>query len=223
MFSYIFMKLLENRPESYDRRVERVSGGHIRAVKESIASKIDSGCNVLEIGCGTGELAAMMAARGARVHAIDASEKMIAEARKRVEAEKLEDRVDVRVLPVADMDQLEAEAFDAVVATLVLSELNPDELRYALKHAVRVLRPGGRVLFADEVVPRTAGRRLAYQAVRLPMLVATYLVSSSKTRPLENLPASLRELGMEILEEERSLGDAFALVVARKPDKEVPA
>ncbi len=217
MFSYVFMKLLENRPETYDRRVERISGGHIRAIKQRIAEQVRPGDRVLELGCGTGELAAMMADRGALVLATDASEIMVEEARRRVAENKLDHQIKVRRLPVADLDELDGEGYDAVVATLVLSELNPDELRYALKHAVRVLRPGGRVLFADEVVPRTWGRRLAYQAVRLPMLMATYLVSSSKTRPLEDLPGALEALGLEMIEEERSLGDAFALVVARKP------
>ncbi len=225
MFSYVFMKLLEGRPESYDRRVERVSGGHIRAIKEQIVDAIDPGTHVLEVGCGTGELATMIAARGATVLAFDASEKMVAEARDRMAREGLEEKVTVQSMAVTAMDRLDAASFDAVVATLVLSELTRDEERYALRHAVRVLRPGGRLLLADEVVPRTTGRRLAYQAVRLPVLAVTYLVSTSSTRPLENLPETLRHLGLEVLQEERSLGDAFALVVARKPqqDKEVEA
>ncbi len=219
MFSYVFMKLLEGRPETYDRRVERVAGGHIRAVKEQIANLVHPGDQVLEIGCGTGELAVMMARRGAKVTAFDASEQMVRAARTRMVREKLEDRVTLEPLEVSGMDRLESATYDVVVSTLVLSELSPDEQRYAIKHAARVLRAGGHIAFADEVRPRTTWQRLRYQAVRFPMLAVTYLVSRSSTRPLEDLSGQLSNAGLEVTREERSLGDAFALVVACKPQE----
>jgi len=52
-----------------------------------------SGKTVLEIGCGDGRLTFRYAARAARVHAIDPSEKKIAKARRKLPA-ALQDRVE---------------------------------------------------------------------------------------------------------------------------------
>ena len=65
MFSYVFMKILEGRPRSYDRRMDELSRGRVRAMKQAVASEIPPGTHVLELGCGTGELAVLICARGA--------------------------------------------------------------------------------------------------------------------------------------------------------------
>ena len=62
MFSYVFMKILEGRPRSYDRRMDELSRGRVRAMKQAVAGEIPSGAHVLEVGCGTGELAALICA-----------------------------------------------------------------------------------------------------------------------------------------------------------------
>ncbi|MBU0515019.1 MAG: class I SAM-dependent methyltransferase [Proteobacteria bacterium] len=220
MFSYVFMKILEMRPGSYDARMDRVSKGRVRAVKEAVAGEILAGGHVLEIGCGTGELAAMMIQRGATVDGFDLSPAMLAVAGKRIEDEGLGGRFSVRPLGVDGMDRLPDRAYDAVVATLVLSELSDDERRFAIKHAARVLKPGGRLVVADEVAARSMSRRLFQALIRLPLMALTYLVSRALTRPLRNLTNEVAAAGLVVAKEARSHGDAFALVVARRPGEE---
>jgi len=99
-----------------------------------------------------------------------------------------------------------------VVSTLVFSELTSDERGYALKHAARILKPGGHLVIADEVVPRKAAARILQWAVRAPMLAASYLVSRASTRPIKDLAGELAQAGFRIDKENRSHGDAFALV-----------
>jgi len=212
VFSYIFMKILEGRPRSYDRRMDKASRGRVRAIKEAVAAEVPQGARVLEIGCGTGELAAMMIGRGATVDGFDASPTMVEVAHERITAEGLEGNLTVRQMGVDGMDGLQASVYDAVVSTLVFSELNEDERRYALKHAVRVLKPGGLIVIADEVVPRKAARRILHSVVRAPMLAMTYLVSGTSTRPIPELSGELAKAGFQIDKEVRSHGDAFALV-----------
>jgi demethylmenaquinone methyltransferase/2-methoxy-6-polyprenyl-1,4-benzoquinol methylase len=212
VFSYVFMKILEGRPRSYDRRMEKASRGRVRAIKEAVAEEVPRGARVLEIGCGTGELASMMVERGSTVDAFDTSPAMIEVVRERIAGKGLGDRLTVRQMGVDGMDGLPSSQYDAVVSTLVFSELTEDERRYALKHSARLLKPGGLFVIADEVVPRTAVGKILHSVVRIPMLVATYLVSRASTRPIADLSGELAEAGFRIEKETRSQGDAFALV-----------
>jgi demethylmenaquinone methyltransferase/2-methoxy-6-polyprenyl-1,4-benzoquinol methylase len=220
VFSYIFMKILERRPRSYDQRMDRASRGRVRQAKQAVASAVPENSRVLEIGCGTGELASLLVARGCTVLGFDLSGPMVQAARERIEREDLKGKFEVRQMGVEGMDRLEAESFDAAVSTLVLTELTDDERRYTLKHAHRVLKPEGLLVVADEVVPRTHGRRILHRLFRAPLHAATYLVTRASTRPLKDLPSDLESAGFCVEKEIRNHGDAFALVTTRKPGGE---
>jgi len=217
VFSYVFMKILEMRPGSYDARMDRASKGRVRAAKEAVAAEIPPGSHVLEMGCGTGELAAMMIGRGATVDGFDLSPSMLAVAEKRIVDEGLTGRLSVRPMGVDGLDRLPDRTYDSVVATLVLSELSDDERRFAIKNAARVLKPGGRLVVADEVIPRGKVRRILQALLRWPVLALTYVVARASTRPLNNLTGEVAAAGLVVDKEIRSHGDAFALVVARWP------
>ena len=214
------MKILEHRPPSYDRQIDKVSRGRVRAIKQAVATEISPGTHVLEIGCGTGELAAVLASRGATVEGFDLSPAMVKMALERIEALNLRDRLSVRHMGVDGMDALPALNYTAVVSTLVFSELTDGERRFALEHAFRVLKPGGRLVIADEVFPRTKGRRILHALARAPLLVLTYLVSHTSTRPLADLSGEIVAAGFIIEKEVRSQGDALAFLVARRSDDE---
>lgn len=185
-----------------------------------VIPEVPEGAQVLEIGCGTGELAEMLIARGATVTGFDSSREMLDVARNRIAAKGLEDKLDIQQMGVEAMDDLQASSFDAVVSTLVLTELSDDERRFALKHSSRVLRPGGVIIIADEVVPRKVIQRLFQTLVRIPMLALTYLVSRTSTHPIEDLPAELKTAGFTIRKEIHSQGDSFALIVGSLPENQ---
>lgn len=214
------MKILEGRPLSYDRRMDKISRGQVKRVKEMVIPEVPEGAQVLEIGCGTGELAEMLIARGATVTGFDSSREMLDAARNRIAAKGLEDKLDIQQMGVEAMDGLQASSFDAVVSTLVFTELSDDERRFALKHSSRVLRPGGVIIIADEVVPRKVIQRLFQTLVRIPMLALTYLVSHTSTHPIEDLPAELKTAGFTIKKEIRSQSDSFALIVGSLPENQ---
>jgi len=223
VFSYVFMKILETRPRSYDRRMDRVSRGRVHAIKQAVAAEVSAGMHVLEIGCGTGELAGLLCSRGATVEGFDRSLSMVAMARKRIAAEGVAGRLTVSQMGVEGMDRLPERTYEAVVSTLVFSELTEDEMRFALKHALRALRPGGLLVVADECVPRSPGRRFLHALGRAPMVAATYVLSGATTRPIRDLRGELAKAGYEVDKEARSHSDAFVLLVAHRPAEEVTA
>ena len=212
------MKILESRPRVYDRRIDVVSRGRVGRMKKAVASRIPKNALVLEIGCGTGELAVMMAGRGAIIHGFDSNLSMVEAAGKRITAEGLTDSLTVWPMGVDGLNGLPDETYEAVVSTLVFSEFSDDERLYAFKHIHRVLRPNGFFILADEVRPQTAGGRLVHGLARAPLAALTALVSGSLTRPLIRPREEIAAAGFSISEEMHNFGGALVVFVARRPD-----
>jgi SAM-dependent methyltransferase len=96
---------------------------------------------VLDLGCGVGDQAAALAARGARVVAVDLSEELLAEARSRGLA-----GVELRLLDLRSLPDL------AVVADGIWSSLTPayfPDLPRVLASWARHLAPGGWIALTE--------------------------------------------------------------------------
>jgi SAM-dependent methyltransferase len=100
------------------------------------AAGVGPGTRLLDVGCGSGELCALAAERGAAVAGIDAAEGMLAIARRRVRDGDLRAGA-IETLPWADA------SFDVVTAINALQFA--DDFVDALREAARVVRPGGLV------------------------------------------------------------------------------
>jgi 2-polyprenyl-3-methyl-5-hydroxy-6-metoxy-1,4-benzoquinol methylase len=195
----VFMKWLETSPKDYDRGIQLLTLGKIQSIKERIAHRyVHRGMRVLEIGCGTGTLAVMMAARGAEVTGIDASPAMLAEAERKVDGEGLGERLTLKYMDAALIgERFPAASFDLIVATLVFSELPPDEQRFVLEACKKLLAPGGRLLIADEVMSDGALRRLLFYVVRLPLTLLTWLLTRTTTTALRGFESLLGQTGFQ--------------------------
>lgn len=99
--------------------------------------------DVVEVGCGSGQVSALLAGHGAKVTGIDLSPAMIEEARKRF-PELHFDVGDLRTL----LRPASADGWGAVVAWYSLVHFAPAELGEVVAGLVRPLRPGGWLLFA---------------------------------------------------------------------------
>ena len=100
------------------------------------------GQRALEVGCGTGVFLEAAATTGADIVALDLSADLLAQARARVHADGK-----VRLsLGNAEQMPFRDRSFDAAYGSSILNHLNIDA---ALAEIHRVLRPGGRIVFAE--------------------------------------------------------------------------
>lgn len=219
MSSYVFMKLLETRASRYDLGMGLLSLGRIDGVYAAVARRVPEGAEVLDVGCGTGGVTRHLLKRGCAVTGVDRSAQMLAVAeRKLTAAAATGDRLRLQTTNVIQLDRAFPDAsFDCVVCCLVLSELTRPERRYALGEFCRLVRPGGTVVLADEVAPRSRSRRVLYTLTRAPMAALTYAVTQTTTRHTDDLSAALADHGLDAIETETVQGETFQIAVGRKP------
>jgi demethylmenaquinone methyltransferase/2-methoxy-6-polyprenyl-1,4-benzoquinol methylase len=113
--------------------------------RATVAAVVRPGDRVLDLCCGTGDLALAAQRAGGRVTGLDFSERMLERARRK-SAEIDWVRGDALALPFAD------GAFDA--ATVGFGVRNLDDLEGGLAELRRVLRAGGRLAILEITRPR---------------------------------------------------------------------
>ena len=119
--------------------------------------RVKPGTRVLDLGCGVGRWSRLLASRGAIVTGVDLSPTMIAQARRRAEAEGLADRCRFEV---QDLAELAVQGpFDLILGVTVLQHiLDPALLRRAIAAVRALLAPDGRVVLL-EVAPNATVNR----------------------------------------------------------------
>jgi len=143
---------------------------------------VPPGCRAaLEVGCGSGAFARMLAGRAATVLAVDLSPGMVRLARGRLAACP---GVEVRVADFAD-EELPRGSFDCVASIATLHHL---PLRSTLARMAGLLRPGGVLLVLDLFRPATLADRLC-GAAALPVSLGLGLARRGRLRP----PRAVRE------------------------------
>jgi malonyl-CoA O-methyltransferase len=119
--------------------------------------------SVLDLGCGTGEVAFLIKKRypDSEVHGLDLAEEMIMAALNRA---VLENQPEIN-FKVGDMEQLDypAESFELVISNIALHWLN--HFQVCLNEINRVLKPEGRFLFSLPVFGSLSELKKSYEQV----------------------------------------------------------
>ncbi len=183
------------------------------------AARVGPGDRVLDLACGTGDLAELARARGAAVVGIDFSREMLRAAARRCPGAPLV-QADALALPFADAS--------ASVVTCGFALRNFVSLSAVLRECARVLAPGGRLallevdrperwlvrtghsLYFDRVVPRIGALLSDRAAYR-------YLPDSTRYLPPEaELLALIERAGFASAQKRRLLLGSAQLVVAER-------
>lgn len=181
------------------------------------------GMYVLDIGCGTGYTACLLAKKhGARVVAADINPDLLEETRKRVRRENVGDKVTTREADAHNLP-FQDNTFDVVIAESVL--VFCDKVKAATEMR-RVLKPGG--VFADteatyvkappadfaelmDLAARTPGGMMQEEEWKAVYREAGFKETSSVVRPLdskEEFVSAIRVNGLRFLTSMfKALGD----------------
>lgn len=216
MSSLALMRLLESAPARYDAGMRVLTLGKVAQIREIVAEAAVPvpGAMVLEIGCGTGALTQALAARGAQVTAIDQNPEMLEQARSRLANTGPAVRFIERT--ASEIDAFADGSYDAVAASLSLSEMSHRERGFVLKHARRVLRAGGVIAIADEVRPRAFAMRALQAIIRGPQAALAWLIIGSVSRPIPDLAAEVVAAGFVLRSERRWLFETLAVLIAER-------
>jgi demethylmenaquinone methyltransferase/2-methoxy-6-polyprenyl-1,4-benzoquinol methylase len=188
--------------------------------RKTIASlALDPRAVLIDLACGTGDLALEAAGSGARAIGLDVSAGMLREARGRSLACSWV-RADALSLP------LKGGCCDAVVSGFALRNLT--DIAAALREAARVLKPGGGLALLEVDTPRNAvlrlGHSLYFQRV-VPLLgrllsdraAYSYLPASVAYLPVAAaLSEMLSSAGFCAIEKRRLSAGVAQLVTARR-------
>jgi demethylmenaquinone methyltransferase/2-methoxy-6-polyprenyl-1,4-benzoquinol methylase len=209
------MRILESAPHRYDLGIRLLSFGHITSVYDRIVELVH-GPEILDLGCGTGNLALRLAARGLHVTGVDLSPDMLDVAREKTAASVAVRWVQAGAVEL--IDHFQPGAFDTIVSVLLFSELSASEQREALRQCHLLLRPGGKLIIADEVRAATFARRAIQNLVRIPLAAVTYVLTQTSTGAVRDLEQKVAAARFRIVRRETNhLGD-FVLLEAAKQE-----
>lgn len=130
----------------YDDLIERRKGDHQQEIiYPGVVRLLEPrhGMRVLDVACGQGALALMLAGRGVKVLGVDAAPRLIEAAN--VRAKQVRADASFAVDDARTLASVESESCDA--ATCVMALMNIEPLEPALKSVARILRPAGRFVW----------------------------------------------------------------------------
>jgi SAM-dependent methyltransferase len=105
------------------------------------------GARILDAGCSAGWYSVELAQRGGTVTGVDSSGTLVDHAKRRVEAAKLADRIDLHVADLSEpLDFIADHTMDGIVSSLVLHYIR--DWGPTLREFRRILKPSGWLLFS---------------------------------------------------------------------------
>ena len=113
---------------------------------QRILNGIKPGMHLLEIGCGTGIDAVLLAKNGIKVTSTDISPEMIKITSQKAVNENLTDLIKTELLDADNLDKLDGNLFDGIISNFNALNYINDLNKFAL-NAHKLLNPGAKVFF----------------------------------------------------------------------------
>ncbi len=126
--------------ETYDAVENKTRDLEARVLREIVSG---DGLDILEIGCGTGKNTEFLQTKAAHLTAVDFSAEMLAKAREKITAAKVE----FRQLDLREEWDFGEKNFDLITCSLALEHIK--NLAFVFAEARKVLRSGGRFYLGE--------------------------------------------------------------------------
>lgn len=128
---------MPNQAFTWDAQLYQSSHNYVYEYGKDVINLLDPkpGESILDVGCGTGQLTAEITKKGAHIIGIDASESMIAEAKRNYS------ELDFRIEDARSFDL--GMQFDGVFSNAALHWIRPPEA--VVERITHALKPGGRM------------------------------------------------------------------------------
>jgi 2-polyprenyl-3-methyl-5-hydroxy-6-metoxy-1,4-benzoquinol methylase len=181
-----------------------------------LASRLQAGGAILEIGCGTGNLLMQLAKAfsAARCVGVDIDEESLRIAREKIQRAGAEGRVEARHGSVAAATQ--PGTFDAVVMVEVLHEIAPHIRPQVVKEAAAAMKPGGWMLIVDETYPSTL-EEMRKPEFKFPLMTGFEELFWGNVLPTrEEQDRLLRDAGLTGPVQRSIIGEGFTVLAVRK-------
>ncbi|MFW9833156.1 MAG: class I SAM-dependent methyltransferase [Candidatus Thorarchaeota archaeon] len=211
----ILMKLSEGMAShQYDRWIGILTLWQNKAMMEYIIRELlPRGSRVLDIGCGTGDLLIEAGRRGVRGIGIDTNEAMLVIAQKKSKKMNLGRRVKFELGNALDLN-LAKDPFDIVVSTLMVSELQEDEVQKFVQAATNHVKSGGTIIIGGEGEPRgILFARIVNQIRRISYWIVGKLTGLGY-HPYHKVAAAMKNAGLTLRYKVQFMGGLLVLYVA---------
>lgn len=188
------MKILEKQPETYDEEFYRLFP-ESKVIYETIIEKIEKKGRILEIGCGTGQLAIQLAKKGLDVVAVDISSDMITFATGNAKKEDVEiNFIEGDFTSFQTFQEIvELGPFDLIISTFVLSEFTPLRQRLFIKQANQLLKETGTLFISADTFPSSLLGRIGSSVKRFINSQISIFKNIPSTSPVKDIEKLLAE------------------------------
>jgi ubiquinone/menaquinone biosynthesis C-methylase UbiE len=212
------MKILEKQPEGYDEEFQKLFP-ESSEIYEMIKEKIGNKGRVLEIGCGTGQLAIQLAHQGLEVVAVDISSEMITYAEGNAKREGIEIQfIEGDFTSYQVFQKLEdLGPFDYIISTFVLSEFTPLRQKLFIKQTSRLLKSKGILFISADTYPSSFLKRATFSIKQTIKAQISIFRSTPSTNPVVDFNKLLHDYySPELLIEKKQV--KFFQCSPKKPD-----
>jgi SAM-dependent methyltransferase len=190
----------------------RIEIDEVMAYAASLNVDISFG-RALDFGCGVGRITRALTSHFQQVHGVDISERMIELARQFCsDGDRCQCHLNLR----DDLSLFEDDFFDFIYSNITLQHMPPRFSRRYLLEFLRVLKPGGVMIFQIPAQPRSFGKRLL-QPLKATVLWRCYQKLRYGDRPVMNM------YGIPSATIQRLISENGGSVIDVRPDKSADA